>query len=148
MKENHVTLLRVPLLHNCPFYQGEDPSIYFTMTESTFKKALNELPQTMEQKEKDWIIQELTSHPMDALQTEAELHAMHVIYELVPQNDVVNTEYVYPKEFDELYEQYVKTQPFVRDNQQREWFMQNTLQPLAKEDFLWHLYTEKYKRVS
>ena len=143
-----MTLLRVPLLHNCAFYQGDHPHIYSTIAESTFRNIVNKLANTMGTEERVWFLEELTKGELDELAAKAELEAMRIVLDKVKEHEFIQKEIDYPVEFHRLYEKYEKTHPFVIDEQGQKWELPKNKELLTKEAFMWAVYSGDYHLVS
>lgn len=149
MQGKMVTLLRIPLIHNCAYYDDSEAGcnvlVYFTISESIFKRVLDELSNELDEREK-WVIEDLTSFELDEIQNEAELHSMRYVFDKVYKTkDLLRKEIVYPKEFDLLYEKYLQNNGVVIDKLERKWKVGDHI--LSKEDFMWASYYEQYSQV-
>lgn len=148
MSERLVKLLRVPLLHNCPFYDEQnadaDVMIYFYITKETFNQFVAQLASS-NHPEKGYIVEDLTSHSVWDVHREADLDSMRFIFENISPKLIKKVEIIYPKQFKKLYADYLKTRPYVMDKAGRRWLInQNSKEP-SKEEFLWTLYRGEFR---
>lgn len=143
--DKHITLLRIPLI-SCDFYNEDDNVlIYFTISETSFKRIIGELKEELGEKDK-YIIEDLIKWSYEEIQANAELDSMSYVYEKA-ENDILNEEIVYPKEFDVLYQRYVETSPYYIDKQNRKWKVQSGNSLLSKFELTRVMRSGNYKLI-